>query len=93
MDKITITDQTKTPTGWQFTITLGTSPNTTSHLVTLDNDYWQRITNEEIAPPELITKSFQFLLEREPKESILPQFDLPLINHYFPEYEQTISNS
>ena len=35
-------------------------------------------------------KSFEFLLEREPKESILRQFDLPLIGRYFPEYEREI---
>jgi hypothetical protein len=31
-----------------------------------------------------------FLLEREPKESILGQFDLPVIGRYFPEYERDI---
>jgi hypothetical protein len=29
----------------------------------------------------------EFLLEREPKESILTEFELPLIGRYFPEYE------
>ena len=27
-------------------------------------------------PPELLEESFRFLLEREPKEAILPRFDL-----------------
>ena len=35
-------------------------------------------------------RSFQFLLEREPKESILKQFDLQVIGRYFPEYEREI---
>ncbi len=44
------------------------------------------------APAErLIEVSFQFLLEREPKESILRSFELPVIEHYFPEYPQKIS--
>jgi len=34
----------------------------------------------------LIEASFEFLLEREPKESILSSFDLPVIERYFPEY-------
>ena len=38
----------------------------------------------------LLHHSFEFLLEREPKESILRRFDLPLIGHYFPEYEREI---
>ena len=39
---------------------------------------------------ELIKKSFEFLLERESKESILSSFDLPVISRYFPEYERVI---
>ena len=35
----------------------------------------------------LVRDSFTFLLEREPKESILREFDLPVIKRYFPEYE------
>ena len=38
----------------------------------------------------LIEESFRFLLEREPKESILPSFALPLIERYFPEYPNEI---
>lgn len=43
------------------------------------------------APPErLIQASFEFLLEREPKESILRTFALPIIERYFPEYPAEI---
>jgi hypothetical protein len=42
-------------------------------------------------PEDLVRRSFAFLLEREPKESILRRFELPLIGRYFPEYERTIS--
>ena len=35
---------------------------------------------------ELIEASFEFLLERESKESILAEFDLPVIGRYFPDY-------
>jgi hypothetical protein len=38
----------------------------------------------------LIEESFRFLLEREPKESILGRFDLPVIERYFPEYPKEI---
>ena len=41
-------------------------------------------------PTDLVRRSFEFLLEREPKASILRRFDLPLIGRYFPEYERTI---
>lgn len=39
---------------------------------------------------DLLKKSFEFLLERESNTSILHSFDLPLIGHYFPEYERDI---
>jgi hypothetical protein len=38
-----------------------------------------------------VTESFRFLLEREPKESILGSFDLTVIGRYFPEYEREIA--
>ena len=43
------------------------------------------------APAErLVERSFEFLLEREPKESILRSFALPVIARYFPEYAHEI---
>jgi len=58
--------------------------------VSLDNEYWQDLTGGKIAKEELIKKSFEFLLEREPKESILSRFNLRVINQYFPEFEEEI---
>ena len=43
-----------------------------------------------IAVDALVRESFRFLLEREPLESILPAFDLPVIGRYFPGYEAEI---
>lgn len=69
-----------------------TSPNNSKsqHLVSLSRHYYETIMNGAASPETLITQSFYFLLEREPKESILAQFELPLIGKYFPEYETTI---
>ena len=58
--------------------------------VNLDDDYWQDLIGGKIAKEELIKKSFEFLLEREPKESILSRFNLRIINQYFPEFEEEI---
>lgn len=38
----------------------------------------------------LLEESFRFLLEREPKEAILPRFELPVIARYFPDYPAAI---
>ena len=60
------------------------------YKVGLDDEYWQDLTGGKIDKEELIKKSFKFLLEREPKESILSRFNLRIINQYFPEFEEEI---
>jgi hypothetical protein len=41
-------------------------------------------------PTNLVKRSFEFLLTREPKESILSSFGLSVIARYFPEFEREI---
>jgi hypothetical protein len=62
----------------------------TTHRVTVKPDVYKDLTGGEVPIEKLIEASFEFLLQREPNTSILRSFDLPLIGHYFPEYEQTI---
>ena len=63
---------------------------TTTHQVTLTHLYYQKLTNNRVSPEILVEKSFEFLLDRESNTSILSRFDLPIIERYFPEYEETI---
>jgi hypothetical protein len=37
-----------------------------------------------------VRASFAFLPEREPPTSIMPSFDLPVIERYFPEYRSEL---
>jgi hypothetical protein len=61
-------------------------------------DFEVGVSQEELAhfepgagdPAQLVRHSFEFLLAREPKESILPSFGLSTIVRYFPEYEREI---
>jgi hypothetical protein len=62
----------------------------TTHQVTLGAKDRARLAGESMEAEELIRRSFEFLLEREPKESILSRFDLSLISRYFPDYESEI---
>lgn len=61
------------------------------HTVTLDDQFHKKLTGGIIPKEEVIKKSFEFLLEREPKESIMSNFDLKVITRFFPEYESYIS--
>ncbi len=62
----------------------------TTHTVTLRREYCEALTGGRVDAKTLIRKSFEFLLEREPNTSILRSFDLPVIGHYFPDYEAKI---
>jgi hypothetical protein len=59
-----------------------------SHRVTLAEKDYSRLADGKITREELIRRSFEFLLERESKESILARFDLMVISRYFPQYER-----
>jgi hypothetical protein len=75
-------------THFRVQVTEGRSEST--HDVTLDPKDYSKLASRAVTPEELIRKSFEFLLEREPKESILDRFDLSVISRYFPEYEREI---
>jgi hypothetical protein len=74
----------------EFLVVVEEGESKTEHTVTIDQDYYDRLTQGAVLKEKLIEESFKFLLDREPKESILRRFNLKVINRYFPEYEKTI---
>lgn len=74
----------------EFAVVVEEKGGKTEHIVSLDDDYYQLLTQGKITKEELIKKSFKFLLERDPKESILSKFNLKVIKSYFPEFEKEI---
>ena len=58
----------------------------TSHSVVIHDKVYQQLTNGEISKYELLEKSFEFLLDREPNTSILTNFEIQIISHYFSDY-------
>lgn len=75
--------------GWRCTVIVGDDPGATRHEVLVD-----RTTLDDLAPaatPEmLVTESFAFLLEREPRESVMRDFELPIIGRFFADYPDEI---
>jgi hypothetical protein len=77
-------------TGYRCAVDVVDQGSATHHAVevsTAELDRWGRGRSAE----ELVRDSFRFLLDREPKESILREFKLSVITRYFPDYESAIT--
>jgi hypothetical protein len=75
--------------GGVFDVTVDEGGSSTRHEVTVWPSDLARYA-PGASPEALIEASFAFLLEREPKEAILPRFELPVIEQHFPEYRMQI---
>jgi hypothetical protein len=60
------------------------------HHVSVPDGYLDRLGLAGVDGAAIVRASFEFLLEREPKESILRSFELSVIERYFPEYPAEI---
>lgn len=88
--EIRVVQKEQRPDGWVFEVTVSEGKSVTVHNVSVKVQDYQRLTDRKVSPEKLVERSFEFLLEREPKESILSRFDITVIGRYFPEYEQEI---
>ena len=60
------------------------------HRVTLKPADYERLAKGGESKETFLRRCFEFLLERESKESIMSSFDVMVIARYFPEFESTI---
>ena len=79
---------TATPTqaGWSCKVRIG---DVTEHAVDVTASDLSRLAPGS-SVEDLLKRSFEFLLEREPPQSILRKFALPDIERYFPDYPKVI---
>jgi len=77
---------------WVCSVRVRDTRSATDHVVGVDEiDLPASMDGAEAADIErLLVATFEFLLEREPKESILSRFDLRVIARYFPEYDDEV---
>jgi hypothetical protein len=72
--------------GWTCDVTVESGGTRSQHAVRVTRADLERWGGE--GPVEdLVRRSFEFLLEREPASSILPRFDLAVIQRYFPDFD------
>jgi Holliday junction resolvase-like predicted endonuclease len=73
-----------------FDVVVRSGSGETRHRVTLDDATFARLAGTAQTRERLIEAAFRFLLDREPKESILRRFDVTVISRYFPEFEREL---
>jgi hypothetical protein len=76
--------------GWTCRVTVGDDAGATTHDVTVSRELLGQLRPGDATPDRLVADAFAFLLAREPRESILRSFDLPVIGRYFPGWEAEI---
>ena len=83
--------QTKATNPFEFSVTVRDTDGETHHHVTMTQSTYQKLTGGQVSSERFIQAAFQFLLEREPKESILSSFDVTVISRYFPGFEDEVT--
>lgn len=81
-----------TPTGFACDVIVGRDADATRHAVTVSRADLGRLAPGHDDPVRLVRASFDYLLAREPRESILRAFELPVIERYFPGYGAEIAD-
>jgi hypothetical protein len=74
-----------------FDVVIEESGKETRHQVTMSVGDYDRLTKRSCLPEHCVEAAFRFLLDREPKEAILPRFDVSVISRYFPDFETRLS--
>lgn len=91
MAEIEVRREEEDERGYRLTARVVEASGESAHEVMLARGDLERLGRPGEAPEDFVRRCFRFLLEREPKESILGRFDVAVIGRYFPEFEATIS--
>jgi hypothetical protein len=73
-----------------FEVVVREGKGETRHHVTMSGGTCARLCAGKHSPERCVEAAFRFLLDREPKESILQKFDVTVISRYFPEFEREL---
>jgi hypothetical protein len=78
--------------GWRCSVAVRDGTGSTAHAVTIRAGDAVRLARDPdlVGVERLVTAVFEYLLEREPKESILSSFDLSVVGRYFPGFEHEV---
>ena len=71
-----------------FDVAVRDSGGETLHRVTVSPADAAVFAGSGVDPADIVKAAMNFLLDREPKESILRAFDIAVIRRYFPEFDE-----
>lgn len=92
LDSIVVSDIEETPLGWRAEVVVGGEDDATAHTVSLSRTLATKLSGQDDPDPrEILVKTFDFLLHKEPKESILQEFDVSTVSTFFPDFEQSFT--
>lgn len=74
----------------RFSVRVAEGRGESRHEVTASKSDLARLAKAGEPAADFVRRCFEFLLAREPKESILSRFDVSVIGKYFPEFEREI---
>ena len=75
----------------EFKVTIEEAHGTTTHVIRIE-DHFLDLLPKDYSDEEIVIAAFRFLLDREPKEAILSDFDISMIPNYFPNFLSEISS-
>ena len=76
--------------GLAFDVIVHDARGESRHRVTIGADEARRWAELGAAPPLGVEAVMRFLIDREPKESILSAFDTNVVRRYFPEFDDAL---
>jgi hypothetical protein len=90
--EIAVVPRTQQGERLSFEVRVAGQGSETAHEVTVARAELERLSKQGETGTQFIRRCFEFLLEREPKESILSSFDISVIKTYFPDFEREIAS-
>jgi hypothetical protein len=87
MSSITV-ETSKVDGGWLACVTVTDHGGSREFEVGITAEELHQLAPGATNPDDLVRRSFEFLLAREPKESIMSSFGLSAIQRHFPGYER-----
>jgi hypothetical protein len=88
MSEASVTVTPSPGSGFTFDVIVRDLRGVSGHRVTIEANEAERWAKLGAEPSRCVEAVLRFLLDREPKESIMTAFDIGVVRRYFPEFDE-----